>query len=79
MMTMLARIGLIFILGCVICSSADEVQSSNKDDTIYMHATKALPGGIGDIVTEHESGSTTDVRIAHFFHHTGSFLRNLQQ
>lgn len=73
-MTMLARIGLIFILGCVICSSADEVQSGNIDANINAHRTETQPGEIGVNVTatEHESGSTTNVRIAY----TEFYLRN---
>lgn len=64
---MLARVGLIFILGCVICSSADEVKSGGIDITVNSIDSETKPGGIGVNITQHESGSTSNVRIVHFF------------
>lgn len=64
---MLARVGLIFILGCVICSSADEVKSGGIDITVNSSDSETKPGGIGVNITQHESRSASKVRIVHFF------------
>lgn len=77
-MTMLARVSLIFILGCVICNSANENKIGTRNDILNREefTTPLEENSVNG--TRQKPDLTTTVRIAHFLSYW-IFLINLRQ